>query len=116
MTLVERIKEVAKNKKGWNLKTTAEKAGLGINSIYRWRTQTPQTDKLASVAKVLGVSVDYLLGETEKEEPVSDTRDMEVEEALNSVRMYQGKPISDAQRETMKGIIRAYLDAQDKNE
>lgn len=62
MTLVERIKETAKNKKGWNLKTTAEKSGIGINSIYKWKTQTPQTDKLASVAKTLGVSVDYLLG------------------------------------------------------
>ncbi|MCZ3392959.1 helix-turn-helix domain-containing protein [Enterococcus faecium] len=114
MTLVERIKEVAKNKKGWNLKTTAEKAGLGINSIYRWRTQTPQTDKLASVAKVLGVSVDYLLGETEKEEPVSDTRDMEVEEALNSMRSYQGQPISDEEREVMRGIIKGYLDSKNK--
>ncbi|MCH3988831.1 helix-turn-helix domain-containing protein [Pediococcus pentosaceus] len=114
MTLVERIKEVAKNKKGWNLKTTAEKAGLGINSIYRWRTQTPQTDKLASVAKVLGVSVDYLLGETEKEEPVNDTRDMEVEEALNSMRSYQGQPISDEEREVMRGIIKGYLDSKNK--
>lgn len=114
MTLVERIKETAKNKKGWNLKTTAEKSGIGINSIYKWKTQTPQTDKLASVAKTLGVSVDYLLGETEKEEPVSDTRDMEVEEALNSMRSYQGQPISDEERETMRGIIKAYLDNKNK--
>ncbi|MEO4707323.1 helix-turn-helix transcriptional regulator [Pediococcus pentosaceus] len=114
MTLVERIKRSCKNKKGWNLKTTAEKAGLGINSIYRWRTQTPQTDKLASVAKVLGVSVDYLLGETEKEEPVNDTRDMEVEEALNSMRSYQGQPISDEEREVMRGIIKGYLDSKNK--
>ncbi|QGZ69995.1 helix-turn-helix domain-containing protein [Pediococcus pentosaceus] len=114
MTLVERIKETAKNKKGWNLKTTAEKSGIGINSIYKWKTQTPQTDKLASVAKTLGVSVDYLLGETEKEEPVSDTRDMEVEEALNSMRSYQGQPISDEEREVMRGIIKGYLDNKNK--
>lgn len=62
MTLVDRIKETAKNKRGWNLKTTAEKAGIGINSIYRWKEQTPTTDSLAKVAKVLDVSVDYLLG------------------------------------------------------
>ncbi|AHA05139.1 helix-turn-helix domain-containing protein [Pediococcus pentosaceus] len=114
MTLVERIKETAKNKKGWNLKTTAEKSGIGTNSIYKWKTQTPQADKLASVAKTLGVSVDYLLGETEKEEPMNDTRDMEVEEALNSMRSYQGQPISDEEREVMRGIIKGYLDNKNK--
>lgn len=115
MTTIERIKKISKER-GWSLQKVAEKAGIGINSIYRWNTKTPSTASLQAVAKVLGVSVDYLLGKTEKEEPMNNTRDMEVEEALNSVRMYQGKPISDAQRETMKGIIRAYLDAQDKNE
>ncbi|ABJ68090.1 helix-turn-helix domain-containing protein [Pediococcus pentosaceus] len=115
MTTIERIKKISKER-GWSLQKVAEKAGIGINSIYRWNTKTPSTASLQAVADVLDVSVDYLLGKTEKEEPVNDTRDMEVEEALNSVRMYQGKPISDAQRETMKGIIRAYLDAQDKNE
>ncbi|MBF7133549.1 helix-turn-helix transcriptional regulator [Pediococcus pentosaceus] len=115
MTTIERIKKISKER-GWSLQKVAEKAGIGINSIYRWNTKTPSTASLQAVADVLNVSVDYLLGKTEKEEPVNDTHDMEVEEALNSVRMYQGKPISDAQRETMKGIIRAYLDAQDKNE
>lgn len=114
MTTIERIKKISKER-GWSLQKVAKKAGIGINSIYRWNTKTPSTASLQAVADVLDVSVDYLLGKTEKEEPVNDTRDMEVEEALNSVRTYQGKPISDAQRETMKGIIRAYLDAQDKN-
>lgn len=114
MTTIERIKKISKER-GWSLQKVAEKAGIGINSIYRWNTKTPSTASLQAVADVLDVSVDYLLGKTEKEEPVNDTRDMEVEEALNSVRMYQGKPISDAQRETIKGIVKAYLDAQDKD-
>ncbi|CCG89861.1 helix-turn-helix family protein [Pediococcus pentosaceus IE-3] len=113
--MFDRVKEISK-KRGLSLAQLNEKAGFKQNVIYSWKTKTPSIDKVESVAKVLGVSVDYLLGKTEKGEPVNDTRDMEVEEALNSVRMYQGKPISDAQRETMKGIIRAYLDAQDKNE
>ncbi|MGQ2358332.1 helix-turn-helix domain-containing protein [Pediococcus pentosaceus] len=115
MTMFDRVKEISK-KRGLSLAQLNEKAGFKQNVIYSWKTKTPSIDKVESVAKVLGVSVDYLLGKTEKEEPMNNTRDMEVEEALNSVRMYQGKPISDAQRETMKGIIRAYLDAQDKNE
>lgn len=112
MTTIERIKKISKER-GWSLQKVAEKAGIGINSIYRWNTKTPSTASLQAVADVLGVSVDYLLGKEEK--ATNKDYDGEVEEALNSARMYQGKPISDAQRETIKGIVKAYLDAQDKD-
>lgn len=112
MTTIERIKKISKEH-GWSLQKVAEKAGIGINSIYRWNTKTPSTASLQAVADVLGVSVDYLLGK--EEEATNKDYDGEVEEALNSARMYQGKPISDAQRETIKGIVKAYLDAQDKD-
>ncbi|KAF0375327.1 helix-turn-helix domain-containing protein [Pediococcus acidilactici] len=115
MTVLERIKKISK-KRGYSLAQVNEKAHLGTNTIYSWKTKEPSFNNLQAVAKVLDVSVDYLLGKTDIETPKKETRDLEVEEALNSVRTYQGKPISDAQRETMKGIIRAYLDAQDKNE
>ncbi len=45
---------------------------------------------------------------------MNDTRDMEVEEALNSMRSYQGQPISDEEREVMRGIIKGYLDSKNK--
>ncbi|KAF0348544.1 helix-turn-helix transcriptional regulator [Pediococcus pentosaceus] len=116
MTLFDRTKEIIK-KRGMSVSEVERKAGLSENYLYTWKkSDNPRKKSIESVAKVLGVSVDYLLGKDGEEETGNNTRDMEVEEALNSVRMYQGKPISDAQRETMKGIIRAYLDAQDKNE
>lgn len=113
MTVYERINVLAK-KQGINLKKLATDSGLSENAIYSWKNKIPRTNSLEAVAKQLHVSVDYLLG---KEEKTTD-RDYntEVEEALNSVRMYQGKPISDAQRETIKGIVKAYLDAQNKDE
>jgi hypothetical protein len=36
MTLFERTKKLSKQK-GWNLQTTAEKAGLSQNAIYNWK-------------------------------------------------------------------------------
>ncbi|KAF0349262.1 helix-turn-helix domain-containing protein [Pediococcus pentosaceus] len=113
MTMFDRVKEISK-KRGLSLAQLNEKAGFKQNVIYSWKTKTPSIDKVESVAKVLGVSVDYLLGKTEKEEPVNDTRDMEVEEALNSIRSYQGQPISDEEREVMRGIIKGYLDNKNK--
>lgn len=72
-TLVDRIKSTAKDKYGWNLKTTAQRAGIGVNSIYRWKTQSPTTQSLKKVADVLNVSTDYLLnGENTSEVESTD--------------------------------------------
>ncbi len=61
MNIVEVIKKlcIAKN---ITLQELAEKLGIGVNSIYRWNTHKPSTDKLEKVADYFDVSVDYLLG------------------------------------------------------
>lgn len=64
MNTFERIKEISKER-GLNLKKTAIEAGLSENAIYKWKTQTPQSNALQAVADILGVSVDYLLGNTD---------------------------------------------------
>ncbi|ANK66560.1 helix-turn-helix domain-containing protein [Loigolactobacillus backii] len=105
MTLVERIKEIS-NKRGWNLKTTAQKAGIGINSIYRWKDQTPTTHSLEKVADVLDVSVDYLLGKTENENTVYENK-QSVELSDDDVIMtFEGKPIPEEDRELIKRLLR----------
>lgn len=68
MTTVERIKELA-GKRGLSLQRVAENAGIGINSIYRWNTKVPSTQSLQKVAKALGTTVDYLLGNTDNPSP-----------------------------------------------
>ena len=64
MTLFERTKEISK-KRGMSLQDAAKSAGIGINSIYQWKKQTPSVDRIKLVADVLNVSVDYLLGNTD---------------------------------------------------
>lgn len=61
MTTVERIKKLAKER-GLTLQQVAEKAGIGVNSIYRWNKVTPSSNSLEKVAKVLNVTPDYLRG------------------------------------------------------
>ncbi|GAY74311.1 hypothetical protein [Lentilactobacillus kosonis] len=41
-------------------------------------------------------------------------RDLEVEEAIDAMRSYQGKPITESQREVLRGIVKGYLDSKDK--
>lgn len=103
-TLVDRIKSTAKSKYGWNLKTTAQKAGIGVNSIYRWKDQTPTTESLQKVANILDVSVDYLLGNEPKQN--SDTKkvvDIDDDTVLLS---FDGKPIPEEDKELFKRLLR----------
>ncbi|NFA02272.1 helix-turn-helix domain-containing protein [Weissella cibaria] len=65
MTVLERIKEVSKLR-GYNLTKVNEMAHLGKNTIYSWKTKEPSHNNLQAVADVLGVSVDYLLGNTDE--------------------------------------------------
>ncbi len=66
MTTVERIKKLAKER-GLTLQQVAEKAGIGINSIYRWNKVTPSSNSLEKVAKVFNITPDYLRGYTDKD-------------------------------------------------
>jgi len=105
MTTFDRIKKISKEH-GWSLQKLAEKAGLGINSIYRWKNMTPTTESLAKVAEVLGVSVDYLLGNTNN--PNSDKlteREVEITDK-HVIMTYEGKPIPEEDMEIIKRLLR----------
>ena len=65
MNLVERIKRIA-YKRSMTIKDLSIKAGVGPKTISNWRDRNPQTETLQKVADVLGVSVDYLLGNTDE--------------------------------------------------
>ncbi|MDY2519619.1 helix-turn-helix domain-containing protein [Weissella cibaria] len=65
MTVYERIKEISKAR-GMSLQSVAKSAGLSQNMIYQYKTVNPKTETLRTLADVLGVSVDYLLGNTDE--------------------------------------------------
>lgn len=96
--LVERIKIIAQQH-NLNLKETAIKAGIGENSIYRWKSQSPTTESLTKVAKVLGVTTDYLLGNEEHGNKHVDLKKDPV------VLSYGGKPVSKEDMDIIKAIL-----------
>ena len=101
MTTFERIKEISKQR-GLNLKKTATEAGLSENAIYKWKIQTPQSNALRAVADVLGVSVDYLLGNTdEMHSNKKDYMPVDLEEVLAKLGptlRFEGKELTDEQK------------------
>lgn len=119
MSLVDKIKTLCKEKKI----TVAElerKTGISNGQIRKWDSSTPGIDKLELVADYFDVSVDYLLGRTDKksyyELTAKDERDIEKElqrliDDLNSESGYaafDGKSLdeySEEDRELLKASL-----------
>ncbi|CAK1246966.1 helix-turn-helix domain-containing protein [Fructobacillus fructosus] len=113
MTVFERTKKISKLR-GFSLQKTAEKAGLSQNAIYNWKTKEPSNVSLKAVATVLGVSTDYLLGNTDSIEPKKDESNQKVDIADDTLIMaFDGKPIPDEEREKLLDYAR-YIMSQKK--
>ena len=106
MTIFERTKELAK-KRGLSLQETAKSAGIGINSIYSWKDKKPSVDRIKAVADVLGVSVDYLLGNTDEmhsNKKVDKTVDLEKDTTILAL---DGMELSDDYKQFIIDQVRS---------
>lgn len=65
MSLVERIKSLCTEKK-ITVTELERKLNFANSSIRKWDTQSPSAERLNKVADYFDVSVDYLLGKTDK--------------------------------------------------
>ena len=107
MTVFERIKEVAKAR-GMNLKTVATNAGLSENALYRYNQGVePKYPTLKAIADVLGVSVDYLLGNTDEmhsNKKVDKTVDLEKDTTILAL---DGMELSDDYKQFIIDQVRS---------
>ncbi|MFP7288045.1 helix-turn-helix transcriptional regulator [Shouchella clausii] len=115
MGLVERIKLLCDEKKT-NFAEVERKIGISNGQIRRWNKSTPGTDKLELVADYFDVSVDYLLGRTNKKRyydlTEKDERDIQKElqkmiEGLSEggYAAFDGKDIDELDEETKQYLI-----------
>lgn len=109
MTLFERVKEISK-KRGYSLADVSLKAGLGQRTLYQWKDNQPSAERLKAVADVLGVSSDYLLGNTDDPTPASSTNDSELDldKALAEkglVMKFNGKELSDKAKKGLLNVL-----------
>ncbi|MBS0950374.1 helix-turn-helix transcriptional regulator [Weissella minor] len=118
--LYERVKEEA-DKKGISLPKLATEAGIGKNAIYTWKPSKqypngvkPRTEALQAVADVLGVSVDYLLGNTDEMHTQSRlVSDADLEAAFEGAESFDGKPLSEHDKRIMKNLLISYMESKD---
>ena len=108
MTLFERIKKTAKER-GISLTALSVKSGLGEKTIYKWKEKEPSANRIKAVADVLGVSVDYLLGNTDDMHvnKKADTSSDDLKEYFDEhpVLKFDGKEIPDAEMKIIKRIL-----------
>ncbi|MCI1922591.1 MAG: helix-turn-helix transcriptional regulator [Lentilactobacillus buchneri] len=104
MTVYERTKKIA-DERGLSLQQVANKAGLGINSIYSWKKKDPSISRLAKVATVLGVSVDHLLGETDKPSNNKKAKPVVDLNKDDAILTFDGKPIPEEDMELIKRLL-----------
>ncbi|WP_288531891.1 helix-turn-helix domain-containing protein [uncultured Secundilactobacillus sp.] len=109
MSVFDRTKEISK-KRGMNLQTVAQKAGMGINSIYGWKKVDPSISRLTKVADVLEVSVDYLLGKTNNPSPDTKKREVDLADDNDFIMTFEGRPIPPEDLEVMKRYLRGGKD------
>lgn len=84
--------------------------------MYQWKKRNPNPETLASVAKVLNVSVDYLLsGEEQKNET---TKKVNIEELLDGTAMLTDRDgeLTDSDRAALRALISTYLQSTEGRE
>ncbi len=108
MTVYERIKEISKTR-GMSLQQVAKSAGLSQNMIYQYKNVNPKAETLQTLADVLGVSVDYLLGNSDNMHPVdkTDERDGDLKDYFEKhpILQYDGNPIPEAELKIIRRIL-----------
>ncbi|RDD76510.1 helix-turn-helix domain-containing protein [Lactiplantibacillus plantarum] len=103
MTLFDRIKTISKER-GYSIAEVERKAGISANYMYQWKKRNPSPKALASVADVLNVSVDYLLGNTDIPEPSTSSDDLTKNQKLIA---YSIDPdISDEERQAIINMVK----------
>lgn len=90
---------------------------ISKSMISRWENGVtdPQMKYVRLIADYFNVSAEYLVGETTSSAtPTPRTADLSVDEAVDNLRPYDGKPISDDQKAVIKDLIKGYLDRSNK--
>ncbi|MCA1356409.1 helix-turn-helix domain-containing protein [Weissella cibaria] len=102
MTFYERVYETAKLR-GLSIKKLADKIGVSDATIYTWkRTGAPTGKNLTAVSEALGVSIDYLLGNTDDMHQSSNNEmPVDLDEVLSKLGpavSFGGKELTDDQK------------------
>lgn len=108
-TIADQIKKYRKAR-GWTQPQLADKLSVSKQTISNWETgmKVPRMGSLQKLADLFGVKIGEITNASIDNN--APTHEFTVDEAVDNLRAYQGKPISDSEKEVLKDIIKGYLD------
>ena len=103
-----RIKDLRKGKK-MSQSDLGKIIGVSQTTVTAWETgrAEPSSAYISKLADFFNVSADYLLGRPEKN---GTTKCDKIEDMLDSAMTFDGKPLSNNDRNVIRGMIEAYLE------
>ncbi|MCM1234600.1 MAG: helix-turn-helix transcriptional regulator [Ruminococcus flavefaciens] len=99
-----------REEKGWSKTYVAKAVGLKSMQTYaNWeygRTE-PDFEMATKLANLFNTTTDYLL--SGKQSKADQVHNMSVDEALGTIMSFEGKPVTDRDKRTMKDLLESYL-------
>lgn len=98
---------------------TMEQVGLRLGIAkssyagYETESRQPPIDKLMKLAKIYGVSVDYIIGLTDDSDPKKERKDLK-ELLSNQGLLYKGVPLDDNTVKVIKDVLELIASSKEK--
>lgn len=95
--------------RGENLTQLSDRIGVAYSTVSDWQhgRKMPRSGSLQKLADHFGVNITYL---TSNHSGSSDNQPVDL---LDGVRMYNGKPINDQEKDMIKALLDAYRKGDD---
>lgn len=103
-----KIKELAHNKK-LSFAQIERDLNFGNGTISSWQKSKPSIDKLEKIANYFHVSTDYLLDRDSQKDKQTDE---DLNEMLDNARSFDGKPMTEHDRELIKSYLKGLYDSK----
>ena len=86
------------------------KIGTSTLGMYETNKREPSPKVLKRIADHFNVSIDYLLGRSNNKK---EKKGLSLDEAVDSVMSFDGRPVTDHDRQMMKSLWKSYLENKD---
>lgn len=86
------------------------KIGTSTLGMYETNKREPSPKVLRRIADYFNVSTDYLLGRSNNK---TKSDSLSLDEAVDSVMSFDGRPVTDHDRQMMKSLWKSYLENKD---
>lgn len=86
------------------------KIGTSTLGMYETNKREPSPKVLKRIADYFNVSIDYLLGRSNNKK---EKKGLSLDEAVDSVMSFDGRPVTNHDRQMMKSLWKSYLENKD---